>query len=117
MPPRLGAALLGLTLSGIWSHPAQGQTVTATPSLTVSEEYDDNIRLTPKNPESDFVSAVRPGLRLEAKDHPWYVTLEGSVRGEFFANHSDLNNYDNQAGSARLEFRPERPFRLSLTEP
>ena len=116
MNPRVGASLLGLILWGIGSGPAWGQSIVATPSLTISEEYDDNIRLTAKNPQRDFISALRPGLRLEVKDHPWYLTLAGSVRGELFAKHSELNNYDNQEGSASFEFRPERPFSLSLTD-
>lgn len=116
MNTRLGVPLLGLILWGIGSGSAWGQTIIATPSLTISEEYDDNIRLTAKNPQSDFISGIRPGLRLEVKDHPWYVTVAGSVRGEFFAKQTELNNYDNQEGSASIEFRPERPFSLSLTD-
>ena len=116
MNTRLGIPLLGLILWVIGSGPVQGQTVTATPSVTVSETYDDNVRLTAKNPQSDFISAIRPGLRLEVKDHPWYVTVAGSLRGEFFAKQTELNNYDNQDGSASIEFRPEQPFSLSLTD-
>src|SRR3972149_8947106 len=113
---RLGSPLLALMVWGIGNGFAWAQTIIATPSLTISEEYDDNIRLTSKNPQSDFISAARPALRLQVKDPPWYVTLAGSLRGELFANHSELNNYDNQDGSASIEFRPERPFSLSLTD-
>src|SRR3990172_4528726 len=113
---RLGSPLLALILWGIGNGFACAQTIIATPSLTITEEYDDNIRLTSKDPQSDFISAARPALRLEVKDHPWYVTLAGSLRGELFANHSELSNYDNQEGSASIEFRPERPFSLSLTD-
>ena len=114
--PLRGLLLLAVILGGIAGGPAWGQTVIATPSLTVSEAYDDNIRLAPKNRQSDFISAVRPGLQLEVKNHPWYLTLGGSLTGEFFADHSQLNNYDNQGGSASLAFRPEHPFSLSLTD-
>src|SRR3972149_6075030 len=113
---RLGSPLLALMVWGIGNGFAWAQTIIATPSLTISEEYDDNIRLTSKNPQSDFISAARPALRLQVKDPPWYVTLAGSLRGELFANHSELNNFDNQEGSASIEFRPERPFSLSLTD-
>src|SRR3990172_8563672 len=113
---RLGSQLLALILWGIGNGFAWAQTIIAIPSLTISEEYDDNITLTSKNPLSDFISAARPGLRLEVKDHPWYVTLGGALRGELFASHSELNNYDNQDGRVSIEFRPERPFSLSLTD-
>src|SRR3972149_5594469 len=113
---RLGSPLLALMVWVTGGGSAWAQTIIATPSLTISEEYDDNIRLTSKNPQSDFITAARPGLRLEVKEHPWYVTVAGSLRGELFANHSELNNYDNQDGSASIEFRPERPFSLSLTD-
>ena len=108
--------LLAVILGGVGSGPAWAQTILATPSLTLSEEHDDNIRLTAKNPQGDFITALRPALRLELKDHPWYVTLAGSLRGEFFAKQTELNNYDNQGGSASIEFRPERPFSLRLTD-
>ena len=116
MSVRLGSPLLALILWGIGNGFAWAQTIIATPSLTISEEYDDNITLTSKNPLSDFISAARPALSLEVKDHPWYVTLAGSLRGELFASHSELNNYDNQDGRVSIEFRPERPFSLSLTD-
>src|SRR3990172_2869745 len=113
---RLGRPLPALMIWGTASGSAWAQTIIATPSLTISEEYDDNITLTSKNPLSDFISAARPALRLEVKDHPWYVTRGGSLRGELFASHSELNNYDNQDGRVSIEFRPERPFTLSLTD-
>src|SRR3990170_80644 len=100
---RLGSPLLALILWGIGNGFAWAQTIIATPSLTISEEYDDNIRLTSKDPQSDFISAARPALRLEVKDHPWYVTLAGSLRGELFASHSELKHYDKQHGRGPIQ--------------
>ncbi len=86
------------------------------PSLTVSEEYDDNVRLSSTNPESDFLTAIRPRLRLEFIDEPWVVTLAGSTRAEFFARRTELNNTaDNLEGSADIQYRARR-FTLSLTD-
>jgi hypothetical protein len=82
----------------------------------VSEEYDDNVRLSSTNPESDFVTAIRPRLRLELLDESWAVTLAGSTRSEFFARRTELNNTaDNLEGNADIQYRARR-FTLSLTD-
>lgn len=109
--------LLGTILLATGSQVAWGQTVILTPSLTISEEYDDNVWLSFTKPQSDFLTAIRPGLQLELKDHPWYLTLAGSLRGEVFAKQTELNNYaDNREGSARVEFRPTPLVTLSLAD-
>lgn len=122
-PNRWVAQLLGVILWGMGSGFACGQTILATPSLTISEEYDDNIRLASKSLQSDFVTGVRPGLSLEIKDQPWYLTLAGALRWEFFAKHGDLNTTtelntitDNAEGSATLEYRPTPVFSLSVAD-
>ncbi len=114
---RLTGVLLGVGFGWYWSAIASAQTAIVTPSLTLGEEYDDNVRLTPTNRQSDFTTTVTPGLRLEVKDHPWYVTLAASLRGEFFATRSELNNFaDNGSGTGTIEFRPTSLLTARLTD-
>ena len=111
------AMLIGVIVAGAGNGLAWAQTVVFTPSFSVQEEYDDNILRSPTKPESDFLTALRPGLRLEVRDPPWYVTLGGLVRAELFAARSDLDNFtDNASGSGTVEFRPTSTFNVSLAD-
>ena len=38
------------------------------PSITVEEEYNNNIFLTPKNKVDDFMTTIYPGLRFSTKE-------------------------------------------------
>lgn len=114
---RLLGLIIGAALAGAGNSVATGQTLTLTPSLTTVEEYDDNVRLTATNRQSDFVTALQPRLRLDFKDHPWYVTFAGALRGELFAKETALDNFgDNRTATATVEFRPTGPFSLSLSD-
>ena len=113
---RLAALILGGVLGCAGSGLAAAQTILLTPSFSLSGEYDDNVNLSPTAPQTDLVTVVIPGLRLEGRDHPWYVTLAGSLRGEFFSTRSELNNFgDNGSGNAAVEFRPTPSLTASLT--
>ncbi|MGH7410659.1 MAG: outer membrane beta-barrel protein [Candidatus Methylomirabilis sp.] len=115
-PNRLAALLLGGVLAG-GAGLAWAQTITLTPSLAVSEEYDDNILLSSTDRQSDFVTSVSPGLRLVIKDSPWDVTLAGSARGVYYASRSELNSStDYQNGSLAVKFQPTPRFTASLTD-
>ncbi len=111
------ALLLGVVLAVAGSGVAWGQSIIFTPSLTIGESYDDNVFLSSTNRQSDFVTALTPGLRLEIKDYPWYVSLAGSARGELYATQSELNNFgDNASGNMSVEFRPTPLLTVSLTD-
>jgi len=114
--PRLGVPLAGLILWGIASGSAWGQTVIATPSLTVGESYDDNVRLTPTNRQNDFVTNVIPGLHFEVKDYPFYVTFDGSMQAQYYARQTELNTTTGNwtvGGTAGYRLSPN--VDLSLT--
>lgn len=115
-PNRLVALLLGTVLGG-GSGLAFAQTITLTPSLTVSEEYDDNVLLSPTDRQSDFVTSISPGLRLTVRDPTWDVTLAASARADYYADRPELNSTtDNQSGNLAIKFRPTARFTASLTD-
>ncbi len=114
---RLGASLVGLILWGIGSGAAWAQTVLVTPSLSTSESYDDNVRLTPTKRQDDFVTNVIPRLRLEARDYPWDVTFDGSVRAQYLARLTELNTTtDNWTVGGTAGYRLSPTVNLSLTD-
>jgi hypothetical protein len=115
-PQRLLALFLGGVLGG-GSALSWAQSITISPSLTLSEEYDDNILLSPTDRQSDFVTSVSPGLRLAITDYPVTVTAAASVRAVYYARRSDLNSStDNREGSLAIEFRPTPRLTASLTD-
>jgi hypothetical protein len=70
----------------------QGGPVTLIPSLAVSEEYNDNLRLINENRQSDFITAFSPAIML-AVNRPTLRLIAGySFSAELFAKESDLNN-------------------------
>ena len=113
---RLVALLLGGIL-GTAGGVAQAQVITLTPSLTISEGYDDNILFSSTDRQSDFVTSVIPALRLTIKDSPWDVTLDASARGMYYANRTELNSSTGyQNGSLAVTFRPTPRLTATLTD-
>lgn len=110
-------ALVLVGLLGGGAGLAWAQRITLSPSITVSEEYDDNILLSSTDRQSDFVTAVSPALRLTITEHPWSVTATGALRGLYYARRSDLNSStDNRQGSLTIEYHPTPRLRASLTD-
>lgn len=96
---------------------ALAESLTLTPSLTLSEEYDDNVLLSPTDRQSDFVTTVNPGLRLTLKESPWTVTAAASLRAVYYGERSELNSStDNRQGHFAIEFRPTPRLTASLSD-
>ena len=53
-------------LDFLYAPPAQGP-LTLTPSLAITEEFNDNVFLTHSNKRSDFITQFTPGLTLQAQ--------------------------------------------------
>jgi hypothetical protein len=113
---RLIALLLAGVLGGTHGL-AWAQAIILSPSLAISEEYDDNVFLSPTDRQSDFVTSIRPGLRLAIKEYPLDVTMDVSARGVYYADHPELNSTtDNQNGNLTIEYRPTPRFTASVTD-
>lgn len=92
------------------------QILTLTPSLSLSERYDDNIFQTSFDQQDDFVTVVSPGVRLQ------YVpladmTLDVDYRAdiELFADHSEQNQVAHR-GSLQFVSQLTRLLSLSLRD-
>ena len=119
-PTMRSGRLVALLLAGILGGAtglARAQTIILSPSLAVSEEYDDNVLLSPTDRQSDFVTSVSPGLRLAIREYPWDVTLAASARAVYYLDRPDLNSTtDNQNGTLTIQYRPTPRFTASLTD-
>ena len=93
------------------------------PSISIVEEYNDNIDLTPKNRIDDFITTIYPGLRFSAKEAKYGMDLDYRPGFVFYSKETD-RNYISQAGNLnawytlgrRLTFRV-RDYLIRSEEP
>jgi hypothetical protein len=62
------------------------------PSLSLSEEYNDNLFLTRSEKISDFISFVSPAIDLSAKSINTDLRLTYSPTFSFYGSHNELND-------------------------
>jgi len=87
---------------------------TLTPSITITEEFNDNIFLDNDRREWDFITGFTPGLALTFEDATRRLSLAYSFTAELFARESDESHaFDRQSfvGDALWRVNP----RLTLT--
>jgi hypothetical protein len=86
-------------------------------SLSVGEEYNDNIFFT-KDKEHDFVTIIRPTFTLlhapEGQTVP-NLQLNISPRAHFYARHSDLDNFDNVSADGAYFYRYSPRLNFTVT--
>jgi hypothetical protein len=78
------ASLLGL-VSSSWAD------FQLTPSISLREEYNDNILLTPTGKEDDFITTINPAISLGYNSNLLTVTLDYGLEIKLYAHHSDQN--------------------------
>lgn len=84
---------------------------TLTPSITVNEQYNDNINLTASNKEDDFITTVTPAIGMSYKLDILTLTLGYGVNFMFYAKHPDLDETSpsqNQTAKLETTFSPYR---------
>src|SRR6056297_625573 len=89
------------------------------PYLSVSEQYDDNVNLTPDNEEEDWVTTIAPGISLNYAARSLDASVDASLSYVFYKNNSDDNQdkfEDVQRANAQLLFFPGRAFTLTISE-
>lgn len=76
-----------------------------TPTLKVSEFYDDNFRTLPNHEQSSWITSVRPTFLLETQTRTSGYQLEYAVDSRTYQDHADADHVD-QALTARsvMEF-------------
>ena len=69
---------------------------TLTPTLSIAEEYNDNVRLNNENKQWDFVTAIIPGITVAAESTRYRLLGSYSFRAEIYARDSARNEAFNR---------------------
>jgi hypothetical protein len=67
------------------------------PTITMEEEYNNNINLTAKNKIDDFITTISPGLNFSTSDGDYQIDLD-YVLGLVFYGKEEDNNYVSHLG-------------------
>jgi hypothetical protein len=95
---------------------AWGQVLTLTPSLTVGEEYDDNIFQDPDNEVDDFITTISPAIQLRYLPRAeTALTFEYQPSLQIFAENSD-ENYASHRLSLDFDSPLSRRFALKVSD-
>ena len=78
----------------------------ATPSVSISQQYDSNVFSTPIAPQSDFITRAAMGLGLERESVLWTASVRYAQDMERFTEHRDLSSVAaRQRGTLALRYR------------
>ncbi|MGH9435565.1 MAG: hypothetical protein ACRD06_06165 [Terriglobia bacterium] len=95
--------------------PVQGG-FTATPFVSLSTTYDDNLFLSTTNRQSDTILSVAPGALLDYHSRRTDFNLLYSFSADKFFHHSDLDSLvDEQQGTIGLHHQFTRRLELGFT--
>jgi len=109
LPPRVGSDLL--------YTPASEGPLTVTPSLAITEAFNDNIFQNNANKLSDFITQFTPGLTLQMQHPGFRLTAGYNFTAEIYAQHSELDNAANRQNLvASVSYEVSPRVTLSLTE-
>ena len=77
------------------------------PYITVQEEYNSNINLTPTNRKDDFITTISPGIKFSNTNQHYGLDLDYHLGFVFYAKgHEKNDNYVSMAGSLNAWYTP-----------
>jgi hypothetical protein len=106
--PGVPIAAYPLELLGLLTPEAQRGPVTLTPSISVSEEYNDNIFSDNANRQWDFITSFTPALTLYANGPAYQLNAGYTFSADIYARESRLTN-----GFARQNLVARGLYRLT----
>lgn len=114
----LAVAISGALCANAWALDPQsvklGDGLTFTPTLQVSERYDDNFRAFNENEESSWVTSITPTFLLGAEGRKSAYQLQYSAVGDIFhSSHDDDNTDHHLTGDAAYEFNSRNRLKLN----
>jgi uncharacterized protein (PEP-CTERM system associated) len=103
---------LGFPFTTLYAAPTGPERAwTITPSLGLSLTFNDNIRATPRNRESDLILGVTPGILVRADTARIQGTLSYAPTASFYAKNSNENRLDHRGfGQALATLVPDTLF-------
>lgn len=101
----------------LFNPPAPRGWITFTPSITLSEEFTDNVGRAPRDREWDFITSAIPGFTLSMQ-RPNYRLVSGyNVTGDLYARANDASGFGKRQqlfADGFYQFNPRT--RLSVSE-
>ena len=111
--PALGA--YPLELLGLATPPRGGTTLT--PSLAISEEYNDNIFLDNSNRHWDLITSFSPALVLTVNRPSYSLNVGYTFSGQLYAKEDRFSNvFEHQALIAFGSYRPSSTLRFDVSD-
>jgi hypothetical protein len=90
---------------------------TLTPSVTITEEFNDNIFIDNDRREWDFITGITPGLALTFEDATRRLSAAYSFTAELFARETDESHaFDRQSFVGDAVWRVSPQLTLSLAD-
>ena len=91
--------------------------LTIVPSVTVAEEYNDNVNLSNANRESDFITTIQPGLSLSLESATYRLVAGYSFSADMYARDPNRNAaFDRQNFDLDTQWRPTEQLTLTLLD-
>ncbi|MBI5644319.1 MAG: outer membrane beta-barrel protein [Deltaproteobacteria bacterium] len=83
----------------LWAGVAFGQDLTVTPSITIEERYDSNVRFNGKseNNRHDWISSASPLIRISRKRERYNLDASYRLDANYHSLNTDLNNFTHRA--------------------
>jgi hypothetical protein len=85
------------------------------PYVSVEEEYNDNIDLTSKNENEDFITTIRPGLKYSNMDAFSGIDLDYNAGFVFYGKNENLN-YISHNGSLNAKYLTKKHINFFLRD-
>jgi hypothetical protein len=85
------------------------------PYISIQEEYNDNINLTPTNKKDDYITTVKPGLKYTNMDAVAGIELDYNAGFVFYGKETDLN-YVSHNASLNAKYLTKSHFNFYLRE-
>ena len=91
--------------------------LTIVPSVTVAEEYNDNVNLSNANRESDFITTIQPGLAVSLESGTYRLAAGYSFSADMYAREPGRNSaFDRQNFDLDTQWRPTEQLTLTLLD-
>lgn len=116
-PVLLSGLICTLTLTvGPFCRAASAAQVVISPAFDIRQEYNDNIFLSTRSRESDFITSVSPKLGLMRNTERLKAKLDSSASWFFYAEDDTLNSLDyNIQGNVGYKLTPRDDFTLGAS--
>jgi hypothetical protein len=91
--------------------------LTLLPSITVSEEYNDNVLLTNRDRRADFITGITPAINVIMESTTYRLSAGYNFTAEMYARDPDRNSaFNRQNFNLDTLWRPDDQLTVTLTD-